>query len=252
MLLIPVIEIKNGKCTLPQVPETFDPARAARHWLEAGARRLHLLDRDAAASGKPANVGAVRTIVETCAGVPVQVGGGLRSEAAVEAYFEAGASYAVLGSKALSTPHVVNNLCLEYPGRIFVGLEARDGKLLADGWSKFAEHDVAAAAAHFQREGAAGIVCTHDGGEGRLDGADRQTLLTVAQSVAIPVFVAGGIGSLPELRALAKDGGEALGGAILSGAHAGTLDFAKAQQLADGLSATPKSAGRGIKSPATE
>lgn len=231
MLLIPAMELKNGQCL-----RSGDPGAAARRWIACGARRLHVTDLDSAATGKPPHAAALRAITEACGGVPVQVSGGLLTEEAVSACFEAGASYVVLGARALSAPHFVNDLCLEYPGRILVRIEVREGRLAAEGWSKFAQHDALQAAAHFQREGAAAIVCAGAGAQSRANGADVETALRLAQAVAIPVLVAGLNADLEEVRRLCHAGGETLGGAILGSATSGA-DFAQAQKLADSLRA---------------
>ncbi|MGH8370328.1 MAG: HisA/HisF-related TIM barrel protein [Gammaproteobacteria bacterium] len=238
MLLIPVIELRQGKCT--QIPPGVkvagdDPVQLARHWLQAGARRLHLVDVDSEANGKSANAASVREIVAACDGVPVQVAAGIRSGDNAEAYFDAGIEFLVLGARALSAPHLVNDLCMEYPGHIMVSLDIRDGRLVAEGWSKHANHDVVAAAEHFQREGVAAVVCNsiRDSGDAH---ADPGAAVTLAQAVAIPVIAADGLASLEQIERLCADGGTVLGGVMLGQAlYAGKLDFGKAQQLADSL-----------------
>lgn len=241
MLLIPVIELKNGKCA--QTPPGLktadpDPVQVAEHWLEAGARRLHLIDGDSNASGKPANAAGVRDIVAACSGIEIQVAAGIRSEEQAEAYFNAGADFLVLGSRAVSAPHLVNDLCLEYPGHIIVSIDIRDGKLLAEGWSKHANHDVIAAAEHFQREGVAAMVCNSV--KTATDTlADPDVAEALAQDVAIPVIAADGLSSLDQIKKLCSGDGAALSGAILGQAlYAGRLDLAKARKLADSLSST--------------
>lgn len=238
MLLIPVIELKNGKCT--QVPPGLklaesDPVQLAEHWLEAGARRLHVVDADSEPGGKPANAALLREIVTACDGIAVQVAAGIRSEEHAEAYFNAGADFLVLGSRAVSSPHLVNDLCLEYPGHIIVTLDIRAGRLLADGWSKRANHDVIAAAEHFQREGVAAIICNSVNAATDTE-ADPAAAAALAQEVAIPVIAADGLASLDQLKQLCGADGATLNGAILGQAlYAGRLDFAKAQKLADSL-----------------
>lgn len=238
MLLIPVIELKNGKCT--QTPPALktadpDPVQVAEHWVQAGARRLHVIDTDtdSGVSGKPANAAGIRDIVAACGGIEVQVAAGIRSEEQAEAYFNAGANFLVLVSRAVSAPHLVNDLCLEYPGHIIVSLDIRDRKLLAEGWSKHANHDVIAAAEHFQREGVAAMVC-NSVTEAADTQADPDAAEALAQEVAIPVIAADGLASLDQIKKLCSGDGPSLKGAILGQAlYAGRLDFAKAQKLAD-------------------
>ncbi|HEX6549991.1 MAG TPA: HisA/HisF-related TIM barrel protein [Gammaproteobacteria bacterium] len=239
MLLIPVIELKHGKCTrsLPGVKSAGDdPVQVARHWLQAGARRLHIVDLDSEAGGKPANAASVRDIVAACDGIPAQVAAGIRSEDNAEAYFNAGAEYLVLGPRAVSAPHLVNDLCLEYPGHIMVSLDIRDGRLVAEGWSKHANHDVVAVAEHFQREGVAAVVC--NAVKNTADAAvDPDAALQLAQVVALPVIVADGLATLDQIKRLGADAGAALSGALVGEAlYSGKLDFGKAQRLADSLS----------------
>src|SRR5579859_1754649 len=148
MLLIPSMELKGGKCvrhkpgkTNETTPYADDPVALARRWVKAGARRLHLTDLDSLSSGKPAHAALAREIVAACPGVPVQVGGGMRSEETVIPYIEAGVDFVVLSTRAATAQHLVNDLCLEYPGHIIVSLEAKDGKVAAEGWSKLADTD---------------------------------------------------------------------------------------------------------------
>ncbi|MGH8371476.1 MAG: HisA/HisF-related TIM barrel protein [Gammaproteobacteria bacterium] len=238
MLLIPVIELKQGKCTHtpPGAKITGDdPVQVARHWLQAGARRLHLVDTDSEVGGKPANVASVRDIVAACDGVPVQVAAGIRTEDNAEVYFDAGAEFLVLGPRAVSAPHLVNDLCMEYPGHIMVSLDIRDGRLVAEGWSKHANHDVVAAAEHFQREGVAAVVCNSVKDSARAH-PEPDAAVSLAQAVTISVFAADGIVSLDQIKRLCSNGGGALSGVILGQTlYAGKLDFGKAQKLADSL-----------------
>ncbi|MGH8281016.1 MAG: HisA/HisF-related TIM barrel protein [Gammaproteobacteria bacterium] len=240
MMLIPAIQIKNGKC--PAAAEKSargktqpdDPVEAAKYWVAAGARRLHITDLDSVVSGKADNAGVIRDIVNACPGVLVQVSGGLRSDATVESYFAANAEYVVLDTRVASTPHFINDLCLEYPGHILAVLETIAGKVVAGGWSKLAQHSLLQVAEHLQREGVAAILCSEQNG-----GFDINEAMSLAQAMSVPVLVAGGLTSLEDIRKLCK-AGAGLGGAVLEAGFAnGALDFAKAQKLADspGISA---------------
>jgi len=240
MLLIPSIELKGGKCLRPGTASAAafsdDPATLARQWVKAGARRLHLADLDSA-NGKAVNAAAVEKIVAACPEVPVQVSGGVRSEEGVAAYIEAGAHFVVLGMRALITPHFVNDLCLEFPGHIIVGLEARGGKLASEGWSKLSDNDPAKAGEHLQREGAAALVYAETSGKGgSMDGNCIEGAALLAQAVAIPVIAAGGVATLADVRKLCTPATEGLMGAILGQAlYEGALDLSAAQKLADSL-----------------
>ena len=242
MLLIPSMELKGGKCVRHKpgkpnetTPYADDPVALARQWVKAGARRLHLTDLDSLASGKPGHAALAREIVAACPGVPVQVGGGMRSEETVIPYIEAGVDFVVLGTRAATAQHLVNDLCLEYPGHIIVSLEAKDGKVAAEGWSKLAHTDATEVAEHFQREGVAAIVYTPVG-DGAPDGAGMQAAADVARAIAIPVIAAGHLASLDDVRTLCKTaGGELLGALVGDGLNGGALDLAQAQKLADSL-----------------
>jgi phosphoribosylformimino-5-aminoimidazole carboxamide ribotide isomerase len=241
MLLIPAIELKGGKCVrkpkgkAPAAVYSEDPAALARQWVKAGARRLHVLDLDSVASGKPAQAAELGKIVAACPGVPVQVAGGMRSEEAVQAYMEAGVEFVVLGTRAVTASHLVNDLCLEYPGHVIVSLESKDGKVATEGWSKLADADVVGAAEHFQREGAAAIL--HSAlGHGNEDGAHLTAAVLVARAVTIPVISAGGVANLADVRALCGAGQELLGALVGEPLQDG-LDLTAAQKLADSLAA---------------
>ena len=236
MLLIPSLDLKGGKCVRRKpgksgetTPYADDPLALVRQWVKAGARRLHVNDLDSLATGKPAHINLLRQIVAACPGVPVQVGGGMRSEETVLPYIEAGAEFVVLGTKAATAPHLVNDLCLEYPGHIIVSLDAKGGKVAAEGWSKMSDTDVAEVAEHFQREGVAAIVYAPVA-EGAADGA-LEAAAVVARAITIPVIAAGSCTSLEDVRQLCKAAGEDLLGAIVSDG----LDLAQAQKLADSL-----------------
>jgi len=242
MLLIPSLELKGGKCVRkppgkPQakphegVAYADDPVAEAQKWVKAGARRLQVVDLDSAATGKAAQSALVQRIVAACPGVPVQVAGGMKSEEAVLAYIEAGADFVVLGMRALTAPHLVNDLCLEYPGHIVVAVDVKDGKLATEGgWSKFAEADMAEVAEHFQREGVAAIVYCSVGGGHK---ADIEAAAGLGRAITTPVIAAGGIASLDEVRSACASAGEDLFGVILGEALHQAFDFTAAQKLAD-------------------
>ena len=143
MLIIPAIDIKNGKCVrLSQGQmdqETIyseNPLDVANKWVEEGAERIHIVDLDGAIEGKPVNVDIIHSIVEAYPNIPLQVGGGIRDEDTIQTYLDVGVSYVIIGTRAVTTPHFVSDVCLEFPGHIIVGLDAKNGKLATDGWSK--------------------------------------------------------------------------------------------------------------------
>lgn len=247
MLLIPAIDIQGGRCVRLRQgrmddPTVFsdDPVAMARRWAEAGARRLHVVDLDGASEGRPVNVEVIRAIVEAVPDLPVQVGGGIREEEAIEEYVGSGVRYVILGSKAASAPHFIADVCVEFPGHIIVGIDGRDGKVATDGWSKLSQHDVIDLAQHFERDGVEAIIFTDIGRDGMMSGVNVAATVELARAVSIPVIASGGITSLEDVRALCAVAEEGIMGAITGRAiYEGTLDLAEGQKLADELSADP-------------
>ncbi len=245
MLLIPAIDIKDGKCVRLRQGRmddvtvfSDDPAAVARRWVEAGARRLHLVDLDGAAQGRPVNTAMIRRIAAEHPEVPVQVGGGIRDEDAVLSYMDAGVQFAIIGTRAVNTPHFVNDLCLEFPGHIIVGLDARDGKVAIDGWSKLSNHDVLDMARRLEDDGVAAIIYTDISKDGMLAGFNLRSTEELARNVHVPVIASGGITSLDDVQALCESAEEGIIGAIIGRAlYEGTLDLQEAQALVDRLDA---------------
>ena len=243
MLLIPAIDLKDGKCVRlrqgrmdDETVFSDDPVAMARRWVNAGARRLHIVDLNGAFEGKPVNAGVVKEIAAAHPGLPIQIGGGIRDEDTVQTYLDAGVEYVIIGTKAVSAPHFVNDLCLEFPGHIIVGLDAKDGKVAIDGWSKLSKHDVIDLAQHFEQDGVEAIVYTDIGRDGMMTGVNVESTLKLAQAITIPVIASGGITNLDDIRALCAVADEGIMGAITGRAiYEGTLDFAEAQRLADEL-----------------
>jgi phosphoribosylformimino-5-aminoimidazole carboxamide ribotide isomerase len=160
MLLIPAIDLKDGKCVRLKQGRmdddtiySDDPVAVAGRWVEAGARRLHIVDLDGATTGKPVNSGVIHDIAEKFPAIPIQVGGGIRDEDSIQEYLDAGVRYCILGTKAVTAPHFVSDVCLEFPGHIIVGLDVRDGKVAIEGWSKLSRHDAIDLAQHFETDG---------------------------------------------------------------------------------------------------
>lgn len=244
MLLIPAIDIKDGKCVRlrqgrmdDETVFSDDPVSVAKRWVEAGARRLHLVDLDGAEAGVPRNGELISEIVERYPDVPVQVGGGIRDEDTVQEYLMTGVRYVILGTKAVNAPHFVADICAEFPGRVIVGLDAKEGKVATDGWSKLSNHDVIDLAQHFESDGIEGIIYTDIGRDGMLTGVNIEATVTLAQSLNIPVYASGGIRSIDDVRALCDVADQGVAGAITGRAiYEGTLDFETANSLAVELS----------------
>ncbi len=246
MLVIPAIDIKDGKCVRLRQGRmedntifSDDPVAMAERWVQAGARRLHLIDLNGAFAGKPVNAKVIGAIARAYPDLPIQVGGGIRDEDTIQAYLEAGVRYVILGTKAVNVPHFVSDVCTEFPGHIIVGLDAKDGKVAIDGWSKLSGHDVTDLAQKYQNDGVEAIIYTDIGRDGMLSGVNVEATLRLAQAITIPVIASGGITDLEDIRKLCAVAGNDIVGAITGRAiYEGTLDFAAAQKLADQLTAT--------------
>ncbi|HMW29013.1 1-(5-phosphoribosyl)-5-[(5-phosphoribosylamino)methylideneamino]imidazole-4-carboxamide isomerase [Plasticicumulans sp.] len=241
MLLIPAIDLKDGKCVRLRQGRmedstvfSDDPVAMAGRWVQAGAQRLHLVDLNGAFAGRPQNAEVVRRIADAFPDLPIQVGGGIRSEETVETYLNAGVRYVIIGTKAVQEPHFVSDLCMTFPGHVIVGLDARDGKVAVDGWSKLSKHDVIDIAQRFERDGVEAIVYTDIGRDGMMQGVNVEATVRLAQAVSIPVIASGGVTNLDDIKALCAVEGEGVAGTILGRAlYEGTLDLAEAQRYVD-------------------
>jgi phosphoribosylformimino-5-aminoimidazole carboxamide ribotide isomerase len=213
-----------------------DPVAMARRWVDAGARRLHLVDLNGAFEGKPVNADVVNAIVEACPDTPVQIGGGIRDEETIQTYLDAGVQFVIIGTKAVNAPHFVSDICLAFPGHIIVGLDAKEGKVAIDGWSKLSNHDVIDMAQHFEQDGVEAIVYTDISRDGMMSGVNIDATVKLARAINIPVIASGGITNLDDIRALCEVADEGIMGAITGRAiYEGTLDFAEGQKLAEEL-----------------
>ncbi len=241
MLLIPAIDLKEGQCVRLRQGRmeddtvfSADPVAVAARWVEAGARRLHLVDLDGAFAGKPKNRDVIRAIAEAFPELPIQVGGGIRDESTVEAYLEIGVKYAIIGTKAVTTPGFVSDLCASFPGHIIVGLDAKDGKVATEGWSKLSQHDVIDLAKHFERYGVDSIIYTDISRDGMMQGVNIDATVRLAQAVNIPVIASGGVTSIADIERLCAVSGEGVSGVVIGRAlYEGGLDLAQAQAHVD-------------------
>lgn len=243
MILIPAIDLKDGKCVRLRQgimeDETIfsdDPVAMAKQWVDAGARRLHLVDLNGAFEGKPVNGEIVRAIAKAYPDLPIQIGGGIRDFEIVEQYLDAGVKYLIIGTKAVKEPAFVSELCKKYPGHIIVGLDAKDGMVATDGWAEVSDKHVIDMAKQFEDDGVVSIVYTDIGRDGMMKGVNVEATLKLAQSISIPVVASGGITNLDDIRALSEVSKQGIMGAITGRAiYEGTLDFAEGQKLADEL-----------------
>jgi phosphoribosylformimino-5-aminoimidazole carboxamide ribotide isomerase len=246
MLLIPAIDLKDGKCVrLEQgnmnAATTFgdDPAAMARRWLDAGARRLHLVDLNGAFAGKPVNESAVKAILrEVGEQIPVQLGGGIRDLDTIERYLDDGLSYIIIGTAAVKNPGFLHDACSAFGGHIIVGLDAKDGKVATDGWSKLTGHEVIDLARKFEDYGVDGVVYTDIGRDGMLTGINVEATVKLAQSLSIPVYASGGLAGIADIERLCAVQSDGIEGVICGRSiYTGALDFAAAQARADELDA---------------
>ncbi len=247
MLLIPAIDLKDGRCVRLRQGDmddetvfSEDPVAMAARWVEAGARRLHLVDLNGAREGKPKNARVINAIAREFPDLPIQVGGGIRDEDTIQTYLDAGVQYAIIGTKAVTAPHFIEEVCAEFPAHIIVGLDARDGKLAINGWSKLSNHDVTEVARQFEDYGVEAIVYTDITRDGMMSGVNVEATVRLAQSIHIPVIASGGITTLEDVRGLCEVAEEGIVGAITGRAiYEGSLDFAAGQKLADELARAP-------------
>jgi phosphoribosylformimino-5-aminoimidazole carboxamide ribotide isomerase len=246
MLLIPAIDLKDGKCVRLKQGDmnestTFgeDPAAMARRWVNAGARRLHLVDLNGAFAGKPVNEAAVKAILaEVGDEIPVQLGGGIRDLDTIERYLDDGLSYIIIGTAAVKSPGFLKDACTAFGGHIIVGLDAKDGKVATDGWSKLTGHEVVDLAKKFQDYGVEGVIYTDIGRDGMLSGINIDATVKLARALTIPVIASGGLSNLADIEQLCAAEDQGVEGVICGRAiYSGDLDFAIAQARADALRA---------------
>jgi phosphoribosylformimino-5-aminoimidazole carboxamide ribotide isomerase len=244
MLLIPAIDLKDGHCVRLKQGDmdqstTFgeDPEVMARNWLAQGARRLHLVDLNGAFAGQPKNEMAIRKILKTVGSeIDVQLGGGIRDLDTIERYLDAGLRYVIIGTAAVKNPGFLQDACTAFGGHIIVGLDAREGKVATDGWSKLTRHDVIDMGKKFEDYGVESIIYTDIGRDGMLSGINIEATVKLAQALTIPVIASGGLSGMADIEALCAVEDEGVEGVICGRAiYSGDLDFAAAQARADEL-----------------
>lgn len=241
MLLIPAIDLKDGKCVrlrqgnLTSDVTVFneDPIAQARHWVELGAERLHLVDLDGAKSGKPVNLNVIRKIVtEFNDDVEFEVGGGMRSLERIGEVLDLGVDYVVIGTAAVKTPGFLHNACSQYGGSIIVCLDAKDGMVMTDAWTRSTGHRAIDLAKKFEGYGVDAILYTDISRDGMLTGCNVEATAEIARAVNIPVIASGGIKDINDIKALLEVEDDGVSMAILGRSlYEGTLDFVEAQNL---------------------
>ncbi len=241
MLLIPAIDLKEGKCVRLRQGRmeddtvfSDDPVAVAGKWVEQGAKRIHLVDLDGAFAGKPKNADIIHAIVEAFPDVPVQIGGGIRDEETIQGYLNAGIQYVIIGTKAVTEPHFISDIGMEFPGHIIVGLDAKEGKVAIDGWSKLSRHSVVDLAQQFESDGIEAIIYTDIARDGMMQGVNVGATAELARAIRIPVIASGGITNIDDIHALGKVAEDGILGAITGRAiYEGTLGFAEAEKIAE-------------------
>ena len=248
MLLIPAIDLKDGHCVRLKQGDmdqstTFgeDPAAMARKWVGQGARRLHLVDLNGAFAGVPKNYAAIKSILKEVGDeIPVQLGGGIRDLDTIEKYIDGGLRYVIIGTAAVKNPGFLKDACSAFGGHIIVGLDAKDGKVATDGWSKLTGHEVVDLAKKFEDWGVESIIYTDIGRDGMLSGINIDATVKLAQASTIPVIASGGLSNMADIDALCAVEEEGIEGVIAGRAiYTGDLDFAAAQARADELNGDP-------------
>ena len=243
MLIIPAIDLKDGKCVRLRQGRMDDstvfsdhPVDMAKRWVDAGCRRLHLVDLNGAFAGEPVNGEIVREIAKAYPDLPIQIGGGIRSAETIEAYLKAGVSYVIIGTKAVKEPEFVTEMCKAFPGHIIVGLDAQDGRVAIDGWAEVTDVLAVDLAQQFRNDGVSSIVYTDISRDGMMQGVNVEATVDLAVKAGIPVIASGGVTNIEDIRKLAAVSGQGILGAITGRAiYEGTLDVAEAQKLSDEL-----------------
>ena len=243
MLLIPAIDLKDGKCVRLRQGRmeddtvfSEDPVAVAAHWVEQGARRLHLVDLNGAFAGEPVNGDVVKEIAKKFPTLPIQIGGGIRTPEIIEAYLSAGVQWLIVGTKAVKEPEFVRDMCKQFAGHIIVGLDAKDGWVATDGWANITDVNVIDLARQFEGDGVSAIVYTDISRDGMLQGVNVDATVRLAEAMSIPVIASGGITDLNDVRALCAVSKSGIEGAITGRAiYENTLNFAEGQTLSDQL-----------------
>jgi len=241
MLIIPAIDLKDGQCVrlkqgVMEDSTVFsdDPVAMAQRWVNEGCRRLHLVDLNGAFEGKPMNGDAVKAIARKFPALPIQIGGGIRSAEVIDAYLSAGVSFVIIGTKAVKEPDFVTAVCKQFPGKIIVGIDAKDGLVATDGWAEVSQVKATDLAKRFASDGVSAIVYTDIARDGMMQGVNVEATLTMAKASPIPVIASGGITNMEDIRALKAVASQGILGAITGRAiYEGSLSVKEAQVYCD-------------------
>ena len=253
MLVIPAIDLKDGRCVRLKQGDmstatvfSDDPVAMAKHWASQGAKRLHIVDLNGAIAGRPKNEKVIREMIAAVGDkVPIQLGGGIRDLDAIEGYIDAGVTYVIVGTAAVKNPGFLSDACYAFPGHVIAGLDAKDGKVAVEGWSKMTGHDVVDLAKKFEEYGVESIIYTDIGRDGMMGGINIEATLKLAQALKTPIIASGGLNSIEDIQAICKTlVPEGVIGAIAGRAlYEGKLDLKAAQAAAS--AAAEKALGKG-------
>ncbi|SDK63005.1 1-(5-phosphoribosyl)-5-[(5-phosphoribosylamino)methylideneamino]imidazole-4-carboxamide isomerase [Microbulbifer yueqingensis] len=239
MIVIPAIDLKDGQCVRLRQGEmedatvfSDDPLATAQHWVDQGARRLHLVDLNGAFAGNPVNGEAVNAIAKAFPDLPVQIGGGIRDLKTIERYLDAGVTWAIIGTAAVKNPELVREACREFEGHIIVGLDAKDGLVATEGWAEVSDQQATEMAKRFEDCGVSAIVYTDIARDGMMQGVNVPATVELARAVRVPIIASGGVSSIDDIRELLEAGD--IYGAITGRAiYEDKLDLGEAQKLCD-------------------
>ena len=243
MLLLPAIDLKDGQCVRLRQGRMEDttvfsdsPVDTATRWVEAGAKRLHLVDLNGAFDGKPANSDSVQAIAKKFPDLPIQIGGGIRDAETVQAYLDAGVTYCIIGTKAVEDPEFVMELCKQFPGHIIVGIDAKNGMVATDGWAEVSTVSAIDLAQKFEQAGVVEIVYTDISRDGMMTGVNVEATVELAKSISLPVIASGGVTNLDDIIELCKVEDAGISGTILGRSiYEGTIDLAEAHKYVESL-----------------
>jgi phosphoribosylformimino-5-aminoimidazole carboxamide ribotide isomerase len=243
VLIIPAIDLKDGRCVRLKQGDmstatvfSDDPVAMAKHWAAEGAKRLHIVDLNGAIAGRPKNEKVIRDMIAAVGGkLQIELGGGIRDLDTIESYLDAGVSFIVIGTAAVKNPGFLSDACYAFPGHVIAGLDAKDGKVAVEGWSKMTGHDVVDLAKKFEEYGIEALVYTDIGRDGMMSGINIEATLRLAQATKTPIIASGGLSSVKDVQAVCeKLVPEGVIGAIAGRAlYEGKLDLKKAQAAAD-------------------
>jgi phosphoribosylformimino-5-aminoimidazole carboxamide ribotide isomerase len=242
VLIIPAIDLKDGRCVRLKQGDmstatvfSDDPVAMAKHWAAEGAKRLHVVDLNGAVAGRPKNEKVIRDIVAAVGEkLQIQLGGGIRDLDTIESYIDAGVALVVIGTAAVKNPGFLSDAAYAFPGHIIAGLDAKDGKVAVEGWSKMTGHDVVDLAKKYEEFGIEALIYTDIGRDGMLSGVNIEATLKLAQAIKTPIIASGGLSSIKDVEAVCKLVPEGIIGAIAGRAlYEGKLDLKKAQAAAD-------------------